>query len=127
MGWVEFYAYLSELPPHSKFKSAISQDPEIARRYVSSLSEEDIREIMEEREVQDDEKRLTPEGYTQELEKLNQIVEEVRILRLGMTGDKNAKFKPQLRPKTEQEVLLEKRMEEYTLADQESMEKAMGF
>lgn len=126
-GWMEFYAYLGELPPNARFPSAVSQDPNIARSKVDSLSEDDIRKIMDEQNVEDSERRVTPEGYTLEIEKFNQLIEEVRLLRLGMTGDKNAKFKPPLRPKTEQEVLIEKRIEELDAVDRNDFERELGF
>lgn len=125
-GWREFYAYLGELPPHAKFPSAVSQDPDIARSQVESLSEEDIRKMMDE-DDEEKEKRLTPEGYNLTIEKLNQVIEEVRLLRLGMTGDKKTKFKPPPRPKTEQEVLLSQRMEALEAIDRNDFEKSIGF
>lgn len=62
-----------------------------------------------------------------EIEKLNQVIEEVKLLRLSMSGDKNAKFKPPIRPKTEQEVLLEQRIEKLEAIDRDDFERQLGF
>lgn len=127
-GWTIFYAYLGELPSSSKFNSAVSQDPEIAKAQVNSLTDEQIQEIMEkEKSDEEEELHLSPEGYTLEIEKLNQVIEEIKLLRLGMTGDKKQKFVPPKRPKTEKDILLNKRKEALEERDRDEMQKSMGF
>lgn len=81
----------------------------------------------EREENRDKDQRITPEGYSMEIEKLNQVIEEVKLLRLSMSGDKNAKFKPPIRPKTEQEVLLEQRIEKLEAIDRDDFEHQLGF
>lgn len=125
-GWREFYAYMNELPPHSKFRSAISQDPDLAKSQVDSLSDDDIREIME-KDDKDGDKTITPEGYDMQIEKLNQVIEEVRLLRLGMTGDKKTKFTPPIRPSTEADSLIKERIEALEQIDRDTFEKELGF
>lgn len=127
-GWVEFYAFLSQLDSHTKFRSAISQDPELARAQVDSLTDDDIRKMVGEEDEETEPAHLTPEGHTMEIEKLNQILDSLQILRLTMSmSDKKPKFKPVARPKTEQQALIEKRAEQIRLSDQDSFEKAIGF
>lgn len=125
-GYHEFYVFLNQLPPHSKFKSAVSQNPDIARMEVSSLSDDDIREIMEQRE-EGKPGRQTPEGYTMEIEKLNQVIDEIKLLRLSWSGDKKNKFTPAQRPETEAEALLSERIEILEEEDRNTFEKELGF
>lgn len=125
-GYKEFYVFLNQLPPHSKFKSAVSQNPEIAELEISSLSDNDIREIMEQRE-EGKPGRQTPEGYTLEIEKLNQLIDEIKILRIAMSGSKKTKFVPAQRPETEAEALLNKRIEILEEEDRNTFEKELGF
>lgn len=118
--------FLNQLPPHSKFKSAVSQNPEIAEMEVSSLSDDDIRAIMEQRE-EGKPGRQTPEGYTLEIEKLNQVIDEIKILRIAMSGSKKTKFVPAQRPETEAEALLNERIEILEEEDRNTFEKELGF
>lgn len=128
-GWVQFYDYLSGLPSHAKFPSAVSQDPDLARAQVNAMSEDDIREIMDKRDKKDGESKndLTTEGYTMEIEKLNQVIEEVRMLRLSMSGSKKQTFKPQDRPSTANEKYLKKRIESFREIDRNTFAGELGF
>lgn len=59
---------------------------------------------------------------------MNEILDSLQMLRLTMSmSDKKPKFKPVARPKTEQQILIEKRAEEIRLSDQSDFEKSIGF
>lgn len=127
-GWVEFYAYLWELGPHTKFRSAVSRDPEVAAAQVESLTDDQVREALGEDRDEDEEPDLTPEGHTIEVEKLNQIIDKISILTLSMSMSKQKqKFHPAPRPKTEVTRLLEERMEHIDAQDRNEFSKELGF
>lgn len=62
-----------------------------------------------------------------EIEKLNQVIDEIKLLRLSWSGDKKNKFTPAQRPETEAEALLNKRIEILEEEDRNTFEKELGF
>lgn len=110
----EFWDFFSQLPSHSKTKAKIAADPRVAREQVNSLSEEYLQEILEERANPEQAKNeLTTEGYDMYISKMNEFIDEMKLLRYqlsSMLGAKGGKFHPVKRPKTEYEKKLEERL-----------------
>lgn len=99
-GLSEFFSLMNSLPPHSKFKSKVLMDEDYARNVVEGMSDEQIRDFFD----TDGPKEMSPEGYDFKTELLNQIIDEIAVLRntvVGMVapkGKKPPKFKPKDRP-----------------------------
>lgn len=133
-GWTEFYAYLSEMPSHSRFKSAMSMDEDLARSQVAGLSQEQIDEILSAKADQDDKDPDIPlEEYTIQIEKLNQIIDKIGILNftvrsaLSSKGSQGIEFKPAPRPKTAIQKELDKRIYEAEREEARSLQRELGF
>lgn len=121
------------LPAGSKTKSAIAMDEEMAELRVSKMSEEDLRKILEARaEKNEYDIELTPEDYSVEIEKYNQIIDAVNALRItvisALSGKgKSPEYKPAERPTTKYESKLKQKLWELDKQDAEDLISEWGF
>lgn len=126
----EFWEFLNRLPDGSYTKVAMSNDPEVAQARVNNISDEEIEKILDSRTVEKD-REISPIGYNLTIEKLNQLIDAVTLntetTRAVFGGKKMDRFKPQPRPKTEFERLLDKKIYAHEKADQERTMQAFGF
>lgn len=128
-GWVIFYSYFNSLPSYSKTKAKISSDPEIAKAMTANIDPESLLdEDGETKEVE-----VPVEGYDASLAKQDQVIEEVRLLRVviqsmfgGKKGEK-VKFNPQPRPKTEAEKQLERLKSRAGEQESKNLMREAGF
>lgn len=97
------------------------------------LSEEEIARIYESRKNPGSAQgSITLRGYSLEIEKLNQILDSLNLLRVTIRsalGSKNAgsEFKPAERPKTALEKKIDALVEAYEKKDQASTMAEFGF
>ncbi len=117
------------LPEDSKTKSAISNDEDYAREFVWSISDEEIREIMER---PDEEIEPPTEGYTNlnaQLDGIRDAVDSLRITVVSLLGSKkgNSEEKPVKRPTTAIQRELRKRMWELDKEESEELFSQFGF
>lgn len=83
----------------------MAMDEDLAKQQVAGLTEEQIDEIIRSKEDRDAEVKIPLEGYTMEVEKLNQLIDEVGLLRHAVisavsSGKAKHEFKPAPRPKS---------------------------
>lgn len=100
---------------------------------VTSLDDEDVRKIIEAREQTDKPSDGVPlVGYSLEIEKFNQLIDAINLntftLR-NMFSKKGStdKFKPEPRPKTTYDKLLEERIDMVEKKDQATTLSDFGF
>lgn len=121
------------LPAGSKTKSAIAMDEEMAELRVSKMSEEELRQILEARaEKNEYDIELTPEDYSVEIEKYNQIIDAVNALRITVVSalsgkGKSPEYKPAERPTTKYESKLKQKLWELDKQDAEDLISEWGF
>lgn len=128
-GWVIFYSYFNSLPSYSKTKAKIASDPEIAKAMTANIDPESLLDEDEEpKEVE-----VPVEGYDASLAKQDQVIEEIRLLRVviqsmfgGKKGEK-IKFNPQPRPKTEAEKQLERLKSRAGEQESKNLMREAGF
>lgn len=129
----EFWALFNALPDGSATKSAISLDEEIAKQQVAHISEEEIERISESRANPGSQRgNLSLKGYSLEIEKMNQIIDAVNILRVTIKtalGGKtsNSDFQMAERPKTAFEKEIDKRVMAYEKRFQKEAMSDFGF
>lgn len=111
-------------------------NPEVAKRQISSLSDEEIAKISDLRANPEKIKREdpTPEGYTPIMEKMDQLIDRIGIAENAIVGvflDKKSrqklKFKPVPRPKTKYDQLVDDLVWQYERQDADSIKKLVGF
>lgn len=124
--------FFAMLPDSTKTKAAINEDPEYARARLSEISSEDIDKILEQRAEKSDDRHLTTEGHTLEIEKLNQIIDtinELIIVVSSMAGAKGEalKWKPTKRPETEFSRMLKDLIYKREQEDKNELLAELGF
>lgn len=129
----EFWVFFSDLPEGSRTKSAVAMNEDIAKAQAAGLSEEDIAAISEARANGGSKGGdISPQGYSLEIEKLNQIIDSINLLRFVVRGSLGAKvtssdFKTMERPKTAFEREVDKRVLAYEKKYQEQAMADFGF
>lgn len=114
-------------------KAAISLDEDVAKQQVANISEEEIARISEARSNPGGGGgNVTIQGYSLEIEKLNQILDSINLLRTTIRsalGGKNAAsdFKMAERPKTALEMEIDKRVIAYEKKYQAEAMADFGF
>lgn len=100
---------------------------------MAAMSDDDVRRIMDRETEADEDKEIPQEGYTVEVEKLNQIIDSMNSVRyiilqaLSSKGSKNEPPKPVTRPKTAFDKLLEKRKLDVESKDMQNLRADFGF
>ena len=121
------------LPAGSKTKSAIAMDEEMAELRVSRMTEEELRQILEARaEKNEYDIELTPEDYSVEIEKYNQIIDAVNALRITVVSalsgkGKGPEYKPAERPTTKYESKLKQKLWDLDRQEAEDLASEWGF
>lgn len=106
---------------------------DIAKAQAAGLSEEDIAQISEARANGGGKSGdISPQGYSLEIEKLNQIIDSINLLRFVVRGSLGAQvspsdFKTMERPKTAFEREVDKRVLAYEKKYQEQAMADFGF
>lgn len=128
-GWVIFYSYFNSLPSYSKTKAKISSDPEIAKAMTAHIDPDSLLdEDGEEKEIE-----VPVEGYDAYIAKQDQVIEEIRLLRVSIQGmfsgkkGEKIKFNPQPRPKTEAEKQLERLKSKAGERESKNLMREAGF
>lgn len=125
------YSLILQLPAHLKFKTAITNDEVEARKYADSLSELDLKRMLEsDRDAAVGE--VSPEGWTHEIEILTQIADSIDALRFTVTGmmskkSDNRKFERRNRPTTARERLVKERLDSFEEKKAHNLLAEMGF
>lgn len=122
---------LEDLPSHGKLRSKIASDPELAKAMTDHIKPEDL--LNQDSDAPGE--RPTPplEGYTLEVEKLNQVIDQLHLLRATITAmvskskNKNQKISLEPRPKTEAEKILEERKHQAGLDESKDLLAMAGF
>lgn len=125
-----FWEYFDMIPPESKLKTAISDDPEYAKEAVESLGEEYLLSLAEEKD--DDDKKISGEGYTRLNQQMDNMTDSIELLRstvIGMFGGKKTKHKfvPVKRPTSAVQEELKRRIWEAERADNQDLFGKFGF
>lgn len=108
-------------------------DGELAELQLKGLPESEIRKILDARAEKDSgEVQLSPEDYDISIEKLNQVIDSINALRvtlLAVMGNKpkDSDRKPVQRPKSQYEILLEKKILEFEKEDNSQLASEFGF
>lgn len=106
---------------------------DIAKAQAAGLSEEDIAAISDARaNGGSKDGDISPQGYSLEIEKLNQIIDSINLLRFVVRGSLGAKttpsdFKTTERPKTAFEREVDKRVLAYEKQYQKQSMADFGF
>nr|DAN50633.1 MAG TPA: hypothetical protein [Caudoviricetes sp.] len=125
------YSLILQLPAHLKFKTAITSDEDEARKYADSLSELDLKRMLEDdRDAAVGE--VSPEGWTHEIEMLTQIADSIDALRftiVGMLSKKSdsRKFERRNRPVTARERMVKERLDSFEEKKAHGLLEQMGF
>lgn len=75
-----FYGYFREMPPHSKTKSAIASDPDLARAQLANIPPSEIDKLLEKNDGDGKKPDIPLEGYTLEIAKLDEVINKISIL-----------------------------------------------
>lgn len=127
--WKEFYSFLSKLPDHSDTRVKMAEDPKLAEAIVSNITDEDLERMEQNKKVPDP----PLAGYTPEVEKLNQILDAINLLRVSIQamvtkkGKKAPEFEPARRPKTATAKLIEERKRNIGRKEAVEMVSMAGF
>ena len=114
-------------------KAAISLDEDVAKQQVANISEEEIARISEARSNPGGNAgNVTIRGYSLEIEKLNQILDSINLLRFTIRSALSSKssqseFKMAERPKTALEKEIDKRVTAYEKRYQAEAMADFGF
>lgn len=114
-------------------KAAISLDEDVAKQQVANISEEEIARISEARSNPGGNAgNVTIQGYSLEIEKLNQILDSINLLRFTIRSALSSKssqseFKMTERPKTALEKEIDKRVTAYEKRYQAEAMADFGF
>lgn len=125
------YSLILQLPAHLKFKTAITNNEEEARKYAASLSELDLKRMLEDdRDAAVGE--VSPEGWTHEIEMLTQIADSIDLLRFTVVGalskkSDNRKFERRNRPVTARERMVKERLDSFEEKKAHNLLEQMGF
>lgn len=128
--WDQFFAFLRQLPDHSRFRVKQLTDPELAQQYYAQFSDEDIKAQDEKSKDGTYEPPLL--GYTPELAKMDQLLDAINLLShlvaTALSSKKNGpKFEPEKRPKTAFEKEFRRRLLEAGKKDAQDLAANFGF
>lgn len=129
-GWAIFWEMFYHLPSHGKVRSKMASDPELAKALTAHVKPEDLL-----KEEDSSGERPSPplEGYTLEIEKMNQLIDQIHLLRATIQAivskSKGAKQKISLepRPKSEAEKILEQRKHQAGIDESKDLLARAGF
>lgn len=121
-----------DLPPHSRTKSKILENREVAAYEVSQLSNDEIKQsILDGDQPGGEDRELPLRGYTPTMAKMDDVIDHLIVSRESMArmfGKKDkSKVKLTKRPKTAYQIELEKRQLEYEKEAYHSTLEAFGF
>lgn len=114
-------------------KAAISLDEDVAQQQAANISEEEIARISEARSNPGGSSgNVTIQGYSLEIEKLNQILDSINLLRVTIRSalggkDSGSDFKMAERPKTALEMEIDKLVKAYEKKYQAEAMADFGF
>src|SRR5699024_6761656 len=129
----EFWAFFAALPDGSMTKAAISIDEDVAKQQAAGISEEEIARSSEARSnPRGNSENVTIQGYSLEIEKLNQILDSIILLRVTIRsalGSKNSSsdHKMAKRQKTALEIEIDKLVKAYEKKYQAEAMADFGF
>lgn len=131
--WKQFWVLFEDLPAHSRTKSKVLTNHEVAAYEVGSLSNEEIRQSIlnqgTEPEAEDPGPSLR--GYTPLMSKMDDVIDHLIVSRESMArmfGKKDkTKLKLTKRPRTAYQIELEKRQLEFEKNAYEDTLAALGF
>lgn len=125
--------FFAGLPDWCRSKSKLEMDEETAKLRAEQIPDEDIEKISEERANKANKKpEIGPRGYTNVIEKLNQAIDAINLLRLtvrqvGGGKVKETDFTPEPRPTTALQREINKRVEQYEEEYQRQAMAEFGF
>lgn len=130
MGWKIFWELFYGLPSHGKVRSKMASDPELAKALTDHIKPEDL---LKDEETPGERPSPPLEGYTLEVEKLNQLIDQMHLLRATIQaivskskgGNKKIALEP--RPKTEAEKILEQRKHQAGIDESKDLLARAGF
>jgi hypothetical protein len=108
--WRQFYSFLDQLPPHSKYKSALVMDPE----WVQLIIEAEEKGEPAPPGAVDDNDIMSPSGYDEIVSRLDLIADRVMGVRASVVASVHPKhkepdWKPLPRPRTLLDIAREAR------------------
>lgn len=129
-GWTEFYPFVVGLPSHSRVKSAMAMDKNIAAHEAAQVPDNELQRILDQRAGGGkNDKKIPLQDYTLEIETINKVVDAVNALRVTVAKALGSKddFKPTARPTTAFDEALEERVKAFEKRDNEKTLSLFGF
>lgn len=128
--WFEFWLLFQQLPQESRVKASIADNPELAKMKAAAIPDEQIEAIINGKSEDPQERTVPLEGYTPEMAKLDDLINEVRILRLTFANafsKKKIEEPMQPRPKDAFMKELEARMWQKEKEEADELKSKLGF